>query len=429
MTSALLCIHRPQTAPSLAADLSAAGISVLATLEGCSKLVQAVVLHAPDVVICDMPLPTKAWFQALQTLEQTLPCPTIVFTQDTDATHIAQATESGVHVYVVHGYGANRLRPLIHLAQARHHKAQQQRQAYQEMATRFEERKVVDRAKGILMRAQSLSDDDAFRALRSAAMNSNQRMGQLSQHIIQSAQIAEGVNRAGQLRMLSQRLVKLRLLQAAGVQAAHHAVLLQESVQWVDGNFALLRRNLSQPTYGDLLEQVAHTWEQLKAALPQGDTAAVEDSAEALLLGAERLTSSLESSGTATPLRVLNLAGRQRMLSQRFAKYALLAAMEAGDSGAARSAQDSMRNVQQEFEAALTYLNGIPLSTPDIHAALGAAGVAWLQMVDAAKEAQRQPAARRSVQLEALADGSETLLGLFEQLSVHYEHSMQMLVG
>jgi AmiR/NasT family two-component response regulator len=407
MTSALLCIHRPQTAPTL------------------------VVLHAPDVVVCDVPLPTSAWFQALQTLEQTLPCPTIVFTHDTDATHIARATECGVHVYVVHGYGANRLRSLIHLAQARHHKAQQQRLAYEEMATRFEERKSVDRAKGILMRAQSLSDDDAFRALRSAAMNSNQRMGQLSQHIIQSAHFAEGVNRAGQLRMLSQRLVKLHLLQAAGVQVAHHAALLQESVQWVDANFALLRKNLSQPTYGDLLEQVAQTWEQLKAALGTGNTDAVEDCAEALLLGAERLTTSLESSGATAPLQVLNLAGRQRMLSQRFTKYALLATLGKGaDEGdETKRAEAAMQSAQQEFEEALTYLNGIPLRTPAIDEALGAAGIAWLQMVAAAKEAQRLPAAQRSTRLEALAASSETLLGLFEQLSVHYERSMQMLVG
>ena len=417
MTSALLCINRPQTAPTLAADLSAGGISVVATVEDCSKLVQTVVLHAPDVVVCDVFLPTSAWFQALQALEQTQPCPTLVFTHDTDAIHIAQAVECGVHVYVVHGYGANRLRSLIHLAQARHQKLQQQRQAYEEMATRFEERKAVDRAKGILMRAQSLSDDDAFRTLRTAAMNSNQRMGQLSQHIIQSAHFAEGVNRAGQLRMLSQRLVKLHLLQAAGVQIAHHAALLQESVQWVDANFTLLRKNLSMPTYGDLLEQVAHTWEQLKAALATGHTDAVEGCAEALLLGAERLTSSLEGSGATAPLQVLNLAGRQRMLSQRFAKFALLAA------------EADMRTVQQEFEAALTYLNGIPLSTPAIHDALGAAGIAWLQMLAAAKEAQRLPAAQRSARLEELATGSETLLSLFEQLSVHYERSMQMLMG
>jgi two-component system, response regulator PdtaR len=335
-----------------------------------------------------------------------------------------------VHVYVVNGYGANRLRPLIHLALARFKVAQAQRQAFEDVSTRFEERKAVDRAKGILMRTQSLSDDDAFRILRSAAMRSNQRMGQLSQHISHSAHMAEGVNRAGQLRMLSQRLVKLHLLQMTGVQTAHHTTLLQESVQWVDANFALLFKSLSQPTYGDLLEQVAQTWQRLKSALEKGSVAAVDQEAEALLLGAERLTTSLEGSGAAAPLRVLNLAGRQRMLSQRFCKCALL--VIAGQSEQTRQgvpvaqAQTSMQAAQQEFEAALTYLNALPLSTPAIYDTLGAAGVAWLQVVAAAKEAQRLDAIEA---LETLAHDSETLLRLFDQLSADYERSMQLLVG
>ena len=427
MTSALLCTTRPLTAPTLAADLLAAGIAVLGSVPDSSKLVQAVVLHAPDVLICDVPQPTSAWFQALKVVGQTVPCPVIVFTHDTDAGHIAQATECGVHVYVVHGYGANRLRSLIHLAQARFKQAQAQRHAYEEMATRFDERKAVDRAKGILMRSQQLSDDAAYSALRSAAMRSNQRMGQLSQHVIQSAQLAEAMNRSGQLRMLSQRLVKLHLLQQAGVQADHHTALLQESVARVDSNFALLRKNLSQPTYGDLLEQVADTWEQLKLALAQGNADAVDQGAEALLQGAERLSTSLETADANAPLQVLNLAGRQRMLSQRFAKYALLVLV--GQGPAQADAHQAMRAAQQEFETALTYLNGIPLSTPDIAQALQTAGIAWMQMVAAVAPAQRPDAALHAAQLAELAQGSETLLDLFEQLSGHYESSMQMLVG
>lgn len=429
MTTALLCTSRLSPVPTLAADVATSGITLVATVDACSKLVHAVVRHAPDVVILDVSPPTAEWFEAIRMLDKTLPVPTVFFTHDADATAIAQATDSGVDVYVVQGYGASRLRPLIHLAQARHAKAQVQRRALEDMATRYEERKAVDRAKGILMRTQSLSDDDAFRTLRSAAMNTNQRMGQLSQHIIQSAQTAESVNRAGQLRMLSQRLAKLHLLQSAGVPDAVHAALLEASVQWVDSNFALLRKSLSAPTYGDLLEHVAKTWLHLKGALAQGDTAAVEDGTEALLLGAERLTGSLESAGTGAPLQVLNLAGRQRMLAQRFAKFALLASLEAGDTEASRKASEGMRTVQQEFETALTYLNGIPLSTPAIHDDLGAAGLAWLQMLDAARECQRKTLARRAVYRAALAEGSETLLALFDRLSVHYEHSMQMLVG
>ena len=93
------------------------------------------------------------------------------------------------------------------------------------------------------------------------------------------------------------------------------------------------------------------------------------------------------------------------------------------------SRHQAMRAAQQEFETALTYLNGIPLSTPDIAQALQTAGIAWMQMVAAVAPAQRPDAALHAAQLAELAQGSETLLDLFEQLSGHYESSMQMLVG
>jgi two-component system, response regulator PdtaR len=437
MISALLLQIGPQTAPTLVPDLQAAGILVKAALDGGNKLVQGVVLHSPDIVVCDVATPDAALWLVLQALQQTQPCPVLLFTTSQDAAAMAQATAAGVDVYVVLGYGANRLRPLIQLAQARFAHAQAQRRAFEELSTRFEERKSVDRAKGILMQARQVSDDDAFALLRSAAMRSKQRMGQLSQQIILSAQAADALNRAGQLRMLSQRLVKLHLLQQAGVQATQQAALLQASVQWVDANIAALRRTLSQPTYGDLLDQVEEAWHALRAALELQATPV--DSAERLLQSAERLTTSLESGEAGAPLRVLNLAGRQRMLSQRFAKDALLQALGAPAQAQARN--ETMAETRSAFETALTYLNGIPLSTPDIHSALQAAGLAWLRLVAAAAGTSvgaatpapgtnaRQTAAARMAALEAVAAESEQLLQLFEQLSVHYERSMQMLLG
>jgi two-component system, response regulator PdtaR len=441
MISALLLQIGPQTAPTLVPDLQAAGILVKAALDGGNKLVQGVVLHSPDIVVCDVATPDAALWLVLQALRQTQPCPVLLFTTSQDAAAMAQATAAGVDVYVVLGYGANRLRPLIQLAQARFAHAQAQRRAFEELSTRFEERKSVDRAKGILMQARQVSDDDAFALLRSAAMRSKQRMGQLSQQIILSAQAADALNRAGQLRMLSQRLVKLHLLQQAGVQATQQAALLQASVQWVDGNIAALRRTLSQPTYGDLLDQVEEAWHALRAALELQATPV--DSAERLLQSAERLATSLESGEAGAPLRVLNLAGRQRMLSQRFAKDALLQALgaPAQTHAQAQPREEAMAETRAAFETALTYLNGIPLSTPDIHSALQAAGLAWLRLVAAAAGTSmgaatpapgtnaRQTAAARMAALEAVATESEQLLQLFEQLSVHYERSMQMLLG
>ena len=428
MTSALVHSNGSQGAPWLVADLEAAGIQVMGVAHDRSKLVQDVVRHAPDVVVCDDPLPGDTLFKATQAIADTSARSVIVFTTDSDAGNIVRATASGIHAYVVNGYGANRLRPLIHLAQARFEREQALRNALEDVSSRFEERRLVDRAKGILMTARQMSDDDAFQMLRTASMHSNQRLGQVSQHIIHSARFAEGVNRAGQLRMLSQRLIKLHLLQLAGVQVVQSRALLKDSVQRIDANLALLGKSLSKPTFGDLLGPVVFTWTRLKHALqgePQvGQMTQVDELAELLLLEAERLTSSLENGGAVAPLHVLNVAGRQRMLSQRFAKYALLGVLEGHDNDVAlQRSEMGMAESKTAFEQSLRYLNDIPLTAQDIRGALDAAAGAWRQMLAGAADA------RHASGQETLAQASESLLDTFEQLSSRYEHSMQMLVG
>ncbi|HEY8907091.1 MAG TPA: ANTAR domain-containing protein, partial [Rhodoferax sp.] len=348
MTSALIHIHAAKGVHPLAADLAAAGIQVLGITADRNKVVQDVVRHAPDLVICDEAQAGDALFKVTLAIAQTAPCPVLVFTASADADLMLQAIESGIHVYVVNGYDARRLRSLIHLAQARFQHEAAQRHTLQELTTRFDERKLVDRAKGILMRTQQVSDDAAFQFLRTTSMHTNQRLGQVSQHVIQCAKVAEDVNRCGQLRMLSQRLVKLYALQRAGVQDAQCAQQSQESVQRIDAHLAHLGRSLSQATYGDLLGQLTQTWARLKRALQDAgafdasDAAwlAKDELAEQLLHGAERLTTELENATAAPRLRVLNLAGRQRMLSQRFAKYAVLAMV--GDTVLAQRCEDGM---------------------------------------------------------------------------------------
>ncbi len=435
MTSALIHVNGLKTALPLRADLEAAGIQVLGIATERAKLLQEVVRHAPDVVICDEPTPDDALFRTTLSIALTAPCPVIVFTSDTDAAYIARAVESGMHAYVVQGYGANRLRPLIHLAQARFRHEQEQRNALQDVTTRFEERGLVERAKGILMRVRQVSEDEAFQVLRTASMHSNQRLGQVAQQTIHSARFAEDVNRCGQLRMLSQRLVKLVGLQLAGVHPAQNTQQVQDSMQRIDANLAHLGKSLSQATHGDLLAQVVQTWAQLKPVLQgthaspaQASAVALADElAERLLQGAERLTSQLENAGLAPPLRVLNLAGRQRMLSQRFAKYAVLGVL--GDSAWTQRCDTGMAESKAAFEKALTYLNGIPLSTPEIHSRLQAAGMGWLTLMAFAKDAAHPAGAQRLAGLQSLATASEDLLEVFEQLSALYERSMQVLAG
>ena len=431
MTSALVFLEGSASPQPLVNDLEACGVQVLAVLDAGSKLVQGVVRHAPDLVIGEVPQPGDALFETTQTLASVAPCPVIVFTHDGDAARIERAVASGIHAWVVNGYGAQRLRPLLQLAQARFRREQALLDELKDVTTRFEERKAVERAKGILMSARQVSDDAAFEILRTASMHSNQRLGQVAQHIIQSAHFAEGVNRAGQLRMLSQRLVKHWLLRLAGVQAARHLTLQTESAQRIDANLALLGKNLSQPTFGDLLDRVVTTWKVLKKALKaepaQDQVGPINALAEQLLQDAERLTASLESAGSVSPLRMLNMAGRQRMLSQRFAKLALLGLLERGDP--LLQHQTTMEAARQAFEQGLAYLNGLPLSTPEIRRTLEDATLGWQALLAGADHVHRPAGRDRLLRLEGLAAASESLLDNFETLSAQYERSMQMLMG
>lgn len=430
MTSVLVFLAGPAGSTALVNDLESVGAQVLAVQGASSNLVREVVRHAPDMVVAELTLPNAAWFEACESLASVAPCPVLVFTTDVDAAHTERAVASGVHAWVVNGYSAQRLRPLMQLAQARFKREQALLEALRDVSTRFEERKAVERAKGILMSVRQVSDDAAFEILRTASMHSNQRLGQVAQHIIQSAHFAESVNRAGQLRMLSQRLVKQWLLRLAGVQAAHHQALQADSAGRIDANLALLGKNLSPPTFGDLLAQVVKTWRALKKALkaePAPDQLApINALAERLLQDAERLTTSLESAGSVAPLRMLNMAGRQRMLSQRFAKAALLGVLETAEQPRHRADGEAARRA---FEQGLACLNDLPLSTPEIRRTLESAAQGWQQVVACADHVRRPAGRDRLLRLEGLAAASESLLDDFEQLSAQYERSMQMLMG
>ncbi|MCM5680296.1 type IV pili methyl-accepting chemotaxis transducer N-terminal domain-containing protein [Schlegelella sp. S2-27] len=409
---------------SLAADLTSVGIHVLGATDR-RNVVRDVVRHAPDVLVWWDDTLDAAALQALQALGSTAPLPVVAFTADPDVERIGRAIEAGVHAHVVNGYSVQRLRSVLHVAQARFRHEQRLRSSLEDVTHRFEERKLVDRAKGILMRATQMSEDEAFRLLRKVSMRDNQRVGQVSRQVIDAAHYAEAVNRAGQLRMLSQRIVKLQALLCAGAEPAGSAALLSQSVERVDANLVQLGRSLSKPTFGDLLDTVQGVWEPLKEGLREGSDISrlgrLDELADNLLSGAEQLTTSLEGAGLLNTLHVINVCGRQRMLSQRLAKQALLGGLLTGATG--QAAQASAAATVQEFERSLAYLNQAPLSSADIRRSLELAGVAWQQLLGGLQRADE--ASGRLL----LARASEELLDAFERLTERYERSMQMLTG
>ena len=427
MTSIVVFNNPPERAASLADDLSGAGLTVLQSVSVLADLAQAVQQHPSDVLVCRVVHADDVFFDFTRSLAVTTPCAVLVLTDSLDANSMAASVDAGVHAYLpgcgADGALAQRLPALVLLALARFKRDTALTQALREASHQLEERKVVDHAKTILMRARHLSDDDAFRLMRTASMHSNQRLADVSGHIIHAARFADGVNRAGQLRMLSQRLVKLQAMQLLQASKAPPAAstALKDAVKRIDDNLKVLTQNFAQPELASLVKEAGLIWQNLKAKLKKQPSAKdmgdVDGLAEALLTHAENLTNQLQNAGAANPLQVLNLAGRQRMLSQRFAKFALLMALGNTHNDTA------MIEARQSFEKAQHYLNNIPLTTPEIGQLLSSAKLDWGRLL-AGSELASKGAGQADIE-----SASEALLAIFEQLSATYESSMQMLMG
>ncbi|MCA6218172.1 type IV pili methyl-accepting chemotaxis transducer N-terminal domain-containing protein [Ideonella sp. B7] len=300
------------------------------------------------------------------------------------------------------------------------------RTAQQQQRRQLEERIWVDKAKGVLMNARGISEDEAFRLLRGASMHANLRLGDLSRSVIEAAQWAEAVNRAGQLRMLSQRLVKLAAQRQAAVEVKRARAAQDEAARRLQDNLAHLAglpMLEAQPAaLRDALQGAESAWAALRQSLagkPGLPLLAEADArAEALLQAAETLTAALEAGGARGGLRIVNLCGRQRMRVQRLAKQALLAGLLSQPERLAL-----LPALMDDFEATLRELEQAPLSTPDIRETLGAARDEWLRLLRALRGGP-------GIDVQGvLAASSDALLDLFHRLTDSYERSLQLIMS
>jgi AmiR/NasT family two-component response regulator len=388
----------------------------------CHTLVQQVGVLAPQqVLIClSEPAHLQVVRDALQGWNAVPPCAVSMVSAPLDAGQHEALVALGVHAWAPPD--ALSLQALLARAQARWTREAALRTELESLRTRMDERKWVDRAKGLLMSARGIGEDEAFGLLRGAAMHANLRLGEVSRSVIEAAQWADAINRAGQLRMLSQRLVRVAAQLLAGIDAQRARVLRTQSTERVQQNLDHLA-TLELGAAGVLaLGDVQAAWNGLVTLLaakptPQG-LAEIDARGEALLLAAEAMTEALEASGARRALRIVNICGRQRMRAQRLAKDALLASTLA--AGASR---DRLLPTMSEFEAALLELERAPLSSPEIRAGLATARDEWLRLVGGV-QALDSPEGRAT-----LVRSSEALVDTFERLTGWYEHSLQVIMS
>ena len=165
------------------------GFEVVAHIENDIHLEAKCSVIKPDIVIIDTDSPSRDTLENICVMSMHDPRPIVMFTHDGDKEKIKAATQAGVSAYVVGTIPSERLTPVIDAAVARFEEFKHLRSELALAKSKLDERKVVERAKGLLMKQRIVDEDEAYALLRNMAMKKNMKIADLSSQLIEAAKM------------------------------------------------------------------------------------------------------------------------------------------------------------------------------------------------------------------------------------------------
>lgn len=174
---------------SLRIGLLEAGYNIVAVLPSDLFLPDRLAQIQPDMIVVD------AESQARDTLEHVVMAtrsarrPIVLFTDDEDTSHVRDAIAAGVTAYVVAGLAPERVKPVLEIALARFQHEEALRGELEQALNELSERKLVERAKGLLMQRHGLSEPEAYARLRKAAMDKGLKISEVARRLVDVADL------------------------------------------------------------------------------------------------------------------------------------------------------------------------------------------------------------------------------------------------
>jgi response regulator NasT len=141
----------------------------------------------PDVIVIDLGTPSRDMLESVFDLSRAVKRPIAMFVDRSDAASIEAAIEAGVSAHVVDGLRKDRIKPILDMAISRFNAFARMQRELDEARSALESRRLVDRAKAILMKSRGLSEEDAYALLRRTAMNQNRKIVEIAQSLITAA--------------------------------------------------------------------------------------------------------------------------------------------------------------------------------------------------------------------------------------------------
>ena len=189
-------INQAERSRSLRIGLLENGFNLVASLPADVFLTERLAQLQPDLIIVDAESEARDALEHVVMATRDARRPIVMFTNDNDTRHVKDAVAAGVTAYIVAGLSSERIRPILDVALARFQHEQSLRQELADAKTELGERnaeiknsQVIDRAKALLMQRQGLSEPEAFAKLRKAAMNQSLKRAEVSQRMLDMADL------------------------------------------------------------------------------------------------------------------------------------------------------------------------------------------------------------------------------------------------
>ncbi|WP_043920122.1 ANTAR domain-containing response regulator [Jannaschia aquimarina] len=170
-------------------SLREAGDDRITVISEISSLSRRITEQAPDIVIVDITSPTRDMLEELTLATSPLDRPVAMFVDKSDDNLTKAAIEAGVSAYVVDNLRPERLTPVISAAITRFNMFRRMRDELTETKRALEERKLIDRAKGILMKARGIGEDEAYAILRRTAMDKGKKISEVAAALVTAADL------------------------------------------------------------------------------------------------------------------------------------------------------------------------------------------------------------------------------------------------
>ncbi|GIK79410.1 MAG: ANTAR domain-containing protein [Pseudorhodoplanes sp.] len=169
--------------------LREAGYSHVARVAETANLLARVYAVDPDVIIIDLENPSRDVLEQMFQVSRVVKRPIAMFVDQSDAASIQASVDAGVSAYIVGGLAKERVKSILDLCISRFNAFSRLQNELEQVKSALSDRKIIDRAKGILMKVKNLSEEEAYSLMRSTAMREKKKIVDIAQSIITAAEM------------------------------------------------------------------------------------------------------------------------------------------------------------------------------------------------------------------------------------------------